>query len=116
VAIVAESRLTPTISRSANLIIFTSGVQQANSEIGIGNLSSISAGKISTYYKAGAIGSGFNGNTIATYTTVGNLSSAITQITIGNGPGNEMLNGTISKLQIWSGVVTSSELSALTIQ
>ena len=114
-SIIVESKQAP-VTRTANLVIYTSGVLQTNANIGLGNVSTLSSGKISSYFKTGAIGTSFNGNNTQVVTTVSNISTAVTQITVGSGPGTNALNGTISKLQIYSGITTGNELTALTIQ
>ena len=113
ISMLVENRNAP-VDRSGNLVIYTSGVLQTNANITVANLTSTSANtKLAAFFRAGAIGTGFagNGNVVA---GSGNISTAINQMSIGAGPGTSVLNGTISKIQIYSGIVSGNELYNLT--
>ena len=113
ISMLVENRNAP-VDRSGNLVIYTSGVLQTNANITVANLTSTSANtKLAAFFRAGVIGTGFagNGNVVA---GSGNISTAINQMSIGAGPGTSVLNGTISKIQIYSGIVSGNELYNLT--
>jgi hypothetical protein len=113
ISMLVENRNAP-VDRSANLVIYSSGVLQTNVNIALANLNSTTTNtKLGVFFKAGVIGHSFlgNGNVIA---GSGNISTAINQLSIGSGPGTAVLNGTISKIQVYSGLVSGNELYTLT--
>jgi hypothetical protein len=134
VSIVAENKTSSPVARFANLIIYSSGIQQANISLNsnaaasggnvVANLTASSlrgytstaneVGKVAAYFnRDGLIGRAYN-NLGNVYASLGNVSQSITQIQIGAGPGTGVLNGTISKLQVYPAVVTGNELQTLT--
>jgi hypothetical protein len=129
VSIVAENKTSTPVARFANLVIYSSGVLQSNislnSNISVpvanltssalrGYVSTSEVAKVAAYFsRTGLIGRAYN-NVGNVYASSGNVSQSITQIQIGAGPGTGVLNGTISKLQIFSAVVTGNELQTLT--
>jgi hypothetical protein len=118
VSIVAENKQSPA-NRYANLVIYSSGVAQANISISnaavqSANLTSAIGDTLAVSFGSGRISRGLNG-TANTYATSGNISSTINQITIGAGPGTSVLNGTIAKLQIWSTVSDLATITGLSI-
>ena len=118
VSIVAENKNAP-VNRYANLVIYSSGVPQANISISnatvqSANLTSATGDVLSVSFGSGRISRALNG-TANTYATSGNISSAINQIAIGSGPGTNVLNGTIAKLQIWPAVSDLATIKALSV-
>ena len=129
VSIYAENKTTSPVARFANLVIYSSGVQQGNISLNsniagpFANLTSSAlrghtvsneTGKVAAYFnRDGLIGRAYN-NVGNVYASLGNVSQAITQIQLGAGPGTSPLNGTISKVQIFPAVVTGNELQTLT--
>lgn len=117
VTVLAENKNAP-VDRTANLVIYTSGVLQTNINVRSGNIgtANLNTGtdKLAVYFKNSLIGRAFNG--IANvYVTTGNVSTAVSQIEFGNGPGTDALNGTIRKVQIYPDIVDGNELRTLTI-
>ena len=129
VSIVAENKTSSPVARFANLVIYSSGVLQSNVSLNsnvsvpVANLTSSALrgyvstneiAKVAAYFsQTGLIGRAYN-NVGNIYASSGNVSQSITQIQIGTGPGTGVLNGTISKLQIYPAVVTGNELQTLT--
>lgn len=129
VSIVAENKTSNPVARFANLVIYSSGILQSNISLNsnvsgpVANLTSSAlrgyvstneVGKVAAYFNQdGLIGRAYN-NVGNVYASLGNVSQSITQIQIGAGPGTSVLNGTISKLQIYPAVVTGNELQTLT--
>ena len=129
VSIVAENKTTSPVARFANLVIYSSGIIQSNISLNsnvsgpVANLTSSTlrgyvsnneVGKVAAYFnRDGLIGRAYN-NVGNVYASLGNVSQSITQIQIGAGPGTGVLNGTISKLQIYPAVVTGNELQTMT--
>jgi hypothetical protein len=118
VSIVAENKQSPA-NRYANLVIYSSGVAQANISISnaavqSANLTSAIGDTLAVSFGGGRISRAYNG-TANTYATSGNISSTISQINIGSGPGTSVLNGTIAKLQIWSAVSDLATIQGLSI-
>jgi len=113
ISLLVENRNAP-VDRTANLVIYTSGVLQTNANIATANLTSVTTNsKMAVFFKQGYHGTAFNGNGNV-ISSSGNISSTITQMTIGSGPGTGALNGTVSKLAVYSGVVLGDELYTLT--
>lgn len=117
ITILAENKNAP-VDRTANLIIYSSGILQTN--ISISNASVATANltsgndKLGVYFKDSLIGRAFNGDANV-YVTLGNISDSISRIEFGTGPGTDALNGTIRKVQIYPDIVDGNELRNLTI-
>lgn len=117
ITILAENKNAP-IDRTANLIIYSSGILQtnisiSNATVATANLTS-GADKLAVYFKNSLIGRAINGDANV-YVTVGNISKSISRIEFGTGPGTDALNGTIRKVQIYPDIVDGNELRTLTI-
>ena len=111
------------------MVIYSSGALQSNVSLNSnvsepvanltsgtlrGYVSNNEVGKVAAYFnRDGLIGRAYN-NVGNVYASLGNVSQSITQIQIGAGPGTGVLNGTISKLQIYPAVVTGNELQTMT--
>ncbi len=117
ISIVAENKNAP-VDRTANLVIYTSGVLQTNISVVSANVATANLNtgtdKMAVYFKNNLIGRAINGNANV-YVTTGNISSSISQIEFGNGPGTNALNGTISKIMIYSDIVDGGDLRTLTV-
>lgn len=117
ISIVSENKNAP-VDRTANLVVYTSGILQTNISVNSGNIATANLNtgtdKLAVYFKDNLIGRAFNGGSNV-YVATGNISHAISQLEFGNGPGTNYLNGTIRKVQIYPSLVDGDELRVLTI-
>ena len=114
IQVLAETKSAPSPARFANLVVYSSGVLQAN----IGdqsNMDTIESGKVSVYYRTNLYGLSLNGNS-AVNDISGNISGAINRMQIGGGVGAAPLNGTVSKIMYWPLIITNSEAQELSRQ
>ena len=112
VSIVTESLNSPTVQRSANLVIYSSGVFQNNIIIATANLTSTGGDRISAFFRTGLAQASIDGNTVP-QVVAGTVPSNVTTMTIGSGPGTPALNGTIRKVAYYPEISTGEELNNL---
>jgi predicted nucleic acid-binding Zn-ribbon protein len=114
VQLVAENKTAPSLLRGANLQVITGGVFQSN--LGNpGNLATGDSGRVSAFYSLNYLGFSLNANAAIT-DNIANIPSGVTRLVIGSGPGANYLNGTISRIQYWPTVVSTSEIENLSRQ